>query len=274
MLASFHCKSKIGAEGIELEVSFSEEELSDNLITEMRFTWNTQDNFVRLRQDLNVYVHFWHDRNLLFQTSYIPEIPTSTWEPNQKYVFTQRVYIPVFIDKFDPDFTGHEDLRLSVGFFSPFDQSGRSKREILEKILTVYPPPPDTPEIVLGDGWYDEERNPEAYLKKWRWIGKQANCIITNPHRDAFLLIRGGVNLAAIQNQKVIFKINEVILDEFIAEEEYFEKTYQVKQEMLGDNDDFSLIITTDKTFIPAQLNPDSRDIRELGLVISFVYFR
>jgi len=111
-------------------------------------------------------------------------------------------------------------------------------------------------------------------LKQWRWTTKEARCIIDNPHRGALLVIRGGVNLEALPEQKVIFKINDQVLDEFIPEESHFERSYNIKKEMLGDKDEFVLTIATDKTFIPAQVIPNSQDKRELGLQISFVYFR
>lgn len=271
---TFSCKQKTKIAGIELDVSFAAEQLSDGLITDMTCLWKTNDEFVKMAQDLDVYVHFWHNNNLLFQADYIPEAPTSTWEPGQEYTFTQRIFIPSFIDEFDPDFKGEETLKLDVGFFSPYDRSGESKQSILEEKLRVFPPPLDTPEIIYEEGWYNLEINPEAYLKQWRWIGKEAKCLIDNPHRDALLVIRGGVNLEAIQDQKIMFKINDLMLDEFLATEGNFEKSYNIKKEMLGEGDEFYLTIATDKTFVPAKLIPDSTDERELGLQVALVYFR
>jgi hypothetical protein len=290
----FSCKQKAQFHGIALDVNFAEERLSDNLMTDMTCTWKTSADFVPMSQDLNVYVHFWHDTNLLFQADYIPEIPTSTWEPNQEYSFTQRIHIPTFIDEFDPDFKGEETLRLSVGLYSPYDRSGETKQSVLDTKLVVFPPPLDTPEIIFEQGWYDREVDPEAYLKQWWWTAKEARCIIDNPHRDALLVIRGGVNLEAVQGQKIMFLINDLMLDEFVADDSYFEKSYTIKKEMLGDSeefmltittdkvfvpaqvfpDSFMLTITTDKVFVPAQVFPDSADERELGMQISFVYFR
>jgi len=270
----FSCKQKAQFQGIALDVNFAEERLSDNLMTDMTCTWKTSADFVPMSQDLNVYVHFWHDTNLLFQADYIPEIPTSTWEPNQEYSFTQRIHIPTFIDEFDPDFKGEETLRLSVGLYSPYDRSGETKQSVLDTKLVVFPPPLDTPEIIFEQGWYDREVDPEAYLKQWWWTAKEARCIIDNPHRDALLVIRGGVNLEAVQGQKIMFLINDLMLDEFVADESYFEKSYTIKKEMLGDSEEFMLTITTDKVFVPAQVFPDSADERELGMQISFVYFR
>ena len=271
---SFHCQKKSQVQGISLDVTFSEEELSDDLITDMQYTWKTDPGFEKIGQEMQVYVHFWHKNNLLFQDDHFPETPISEWDADQEHTYSRRIYIPEFIDEFDPEFKGEETLRLSVGISSPYDRTNETQQEVLEKKLKVYPPPLDTPEKIYEDGWYDLEINPDAYLGKWRWTAKEARCIIDNPKRDALLVIKGGVNLEALKDQKVIFKINDLILDEFIPEESYFEKSYNIKHEMLGEGEQFFLTIATDKVFVPADVIPNSKDERELGLQISFVYFR
>ena len=271
---SFGCKEKTQVKGIELNVTFGEEQLSDHLITDMKLGWKTSPEFQKMNQDLMVFVHFWHKGNLLFQEDYFPEPPTSQWAPDQEFEHTRRIYIPQFIDEFDPDFKGEETLRLAIGFFSPYDRSGASEQKVLEEKLVVVPPPLDTPEIIYEEGWYNLEINPDAFLKQWQWTAKEARCIIDNPHRDALLVIRGGVNLEVLEDQKVTVKINDLILDEFIPEESHFEKSYNVKKEMLGEGEEFYLLIVTDKVFVPAEVMPDSKDERELGIQVSFIYFR
>lgn len=274
MCISYGCKEKTQVKGIELNVTFAEEQLSDHLITDMMLGWKTGPEFQKMNQDLQVFVHFWHEGNLLFQEDYFPEPPTSQWEPEQEFMRSQRIYIPQFIDEFDPDFKGEETLRLVVGFFSPYDRSGKSEQKVLEKKLTVVPPPLDTPEIIYEEGWYNLEINTDAFLKQWQWTAKEARCIIDNPHRDALLVIKGGVNPEVLDDQKVTFKINELILDEFIPEESHFEKSYNVKKEMLGEGEEFYFSIVTDKVFVPAEVMPNSADQRELGVQVSFIYFR
>lgn len=268
------CKKKTVIKGLELEILFSEENLSDNLITNLQYKWKTSSEFVKLDQDFNVFVHFWHKNNLLFQDDHNPEVPVSQWEPEKEYTYTRQIYIPTFIDEFDPNFRGEDSLRLSAGFVSPYDRTGDSKQEILDEKLKVFPPPLDTPEVIYEEGWYDLEINPDAYLKQWRWTTQKARCIIDNPHRDALLIIKGGVNANAFDSQTVIFKINDLTLDEFIPEDGIFEKSYSIKKEMLGDKEEFYLTIETDKSFIPAELSSDTTDDRVLGLQISFIYFR
>ncbi|MDH4218310.1 MAG: hypothetical protein OEY18_14750 [Candidatus Aminicenantes bacterium] len=273
-IISIQCKKKSQVQGISLEVTFSEEKLTDYLITDVQYKWKTGSDFQKMGQDMNVFVHFWHNRNLLFQDDHIPEVPVPDWEPGKEYTYSRRIFIPEFIDEFDPEFKGEETLRLSIGFFSPYDRTDKSKQEVLERKLKVYPPPLDTPEIIYEDGWYDLEINQEAFLERWRWTAKEAHCIIDNPKRDALLVIKGGINLEVLKDQKVLFMINDRILDEFIPEESYFEKSYTINKEMLGESDEFFLTIATDKTFVPSQLIPNSNDERELGIQISFIYFR
>ena len=228
-----------------------------------------------MSQGLSVFVHFWSGNNMLFQDDYAPEPPTSKWEPGKEYTFTRRIFIPRFIDEFDPQFKGDKTLRLSIGLYSPYDRTGKVKYQIFEESLKILPPPPDTPEVVYEDGWYDLENDPNSVLKKWRWTAREARCVVDNPRRDAILVIRGGVNTEAGKDQNVIIKINDTVLDEFPAPPTgTFDKTYTVPKAMMGEGTDFRLIIGTDKPFVPAKYYPGSKDERELGIQVSFIYFR
>ena len=272
--ATFSCQKKTQVKGVELAVGFSAKTLTDNLITDIQYGWKTGADFIKAGTDLTVFVHFWHGSNLLFQDDHIPPVPTSQWEPGQEYKYQRRIYIPSFIDEFDPTFKGDETLRLSVGLYNPYDRSGESQREVLNTSLKVVPPPPDVPEIVYEKGWHEQEIDPKSPLRKWRWTSGEARCIVDNPHQDSLLVIRGGVNKEVFTDQKVIFKINDMVLEEFIPDEASFEKSYTVKKEMLGEKDEFTLTVAVDKTFIPSKVFPQNIDQRELGCAVSFIYFR
>jgi hypothetical protein len=268
------CQRKASIKGVELAVDFSTKPLTDRLITDMTYTWKTGADFKKIDRDYFVFVHFWNKTNMLFQDDHVPPVPFNQWEPGKEYTYTRRIFIPAFIDEFDPQFKGKEFLKLVVGIYSPFDRTGKSKAEVVNRKLTIMPPPPDTPEIIYESGWFDQESSATAALKQWRWTSKEGRCIVDNPHRDALLVIRGGLNLDAVKGQTVILKINGQVLDEFSAPNGLFDKSYNIKKEMLGSKDDFDLIITTNKTFIPSKIYPDSKDNRELGAMVSFLYFR
>jgi hypothetical protein len=268
------CQKKTQVKGVGLDVSFAEAQLSDNLITDVEYKWTTGGDFVPFDRDLNVYVHFWHGDNLLLQDDYVPDVPTTKWEKGKEYAAKRRIYIPAFIDEFDPQFKGEATLRLSVGLYNPYDRSGKSEREVLSRKLKIVPPPLGTPEVIYESGWYDLETDPASVLKQWRWTSKEARCIVDNPRRDALLVIKGGVNLDAVKDQKISLKINDTVLDEFGAPEGLFDKSYNVKKDMLGDKDEFKLTLAVDKPFVPAKIVPNNKDERELGLQVSFIYFR
>ena len=272
--ASLACQKKTEIKGVELAVSFSDKTLTDNLITNIEYDWKTGPDFARTGKDLTVFVHFWHGENMLFQDDHMPPVPTSQWEPGQEYKYQRRIYIPPFIDEFDPTFKGEETLRLSVGLYNPYDRTGESARDVLNASLEVLPPPPDMPEIVYEIGWHEQEVDPNAPLKKWRWTGREARCIIDNPHRDGLLVIRGGVNKDAAPDQTVTIKVNDTVLDAFSPADVTFEKSYDLKKERLGEKDEFILTVAVDKTFIPAKFYPQNKDERELGCQVSFIYFR
>jgi len=273
-LAFSACRKPTPVKGVELDVKFGEATLTDNLITDVTYTWKTGDDFVPMDRDYNVFVHFWHNSNMIVQDDHVPDVPTSKWTKGNTYVVKRRLFIPEFIDVFDPMFKGEETLRMTVGFANPFDRTGNGQKEVLVRKLKVVPPPPNTPEVIYESGWYDKEVNRDSPLKEWRWTAKEGKCVIDNPHRDAVLVIRGAALVEAITDQKISFLINDLPLDQFVAEAGLFDKTYAIKKEMLGDKDEFTLTIAVDKPFIPAKAIPDSKDERELGIQVSLVYFR
>jgi len=129
-------------------------------------------------------------------------------------------------------------------------------------------------EVIYEKGWYDLEIEPNAPLKQWHWTSRKARCVIVNPHRNAQLLIRGGASRDVVGNQRVIFKINGLRLDEFIPGAAVFEKSYNISREMMGNGNEFYLTIAVDPTFIPARVFPRNNDERELGVQIAYIYFR
>jgi len=273
-MAVVGCQKKTQVKGVSLEVSFAENPLSDNLITDVTYVWKTDGDFEKLDRDFNVFVHFWHNENMILQDDYAPEPATSSWEKGKTYTIKRRIFIPKFIDEFDPKFKKEETLRLSVGIVNPFDRSGDASREVLSRKIKVSPPPVGTPEVIYESGWYDLEVDQNNVLKQWRWTAKEAKCVIDNPRRDALLVIKGGANITDVKDQKVTFKINGLAFDEFTPTEWLFEKTYKIQKEMLGEKDEFILSIGMDKPFVPAKILATSKDERELGLQISFIYFR
>jgi hypothetical protein len=168
-------------------------------------------------------------------------------------------------------------VNLTVGLHKP-QSTGQEKPIVLfEKKINIQPASINAPEIVYDEGWNGLETDVNAkdlFNRSWRWAMAKSVCIIENPKKECTLIIKGGVNKAALQDQKVIFKINDSLLEEFIPTEAMFSREYTITPEQMGAGDEFSLKIETDKVFVPAKVISGSTDSRELGVQIFFIYFR
>lgn len=273
VVLSWPCRKQVSVRGIELAVTFSNRLLTDNLFTDITYRFRTTSSFAPPAEDNDVVSHFRHRGKILFQDEFEPPVPTSKWEPNREYVFTRRIYIPPFIDEFDPAFKGTDTLDLNVGLAPPEGGAGASRLVVYDRKLRVTPLS-ESPVIVYLSGWYAPETDPGYPARPWRWTAKEARSAIDNPGRDAQLVIRGSVDAAAPSGQKVTVGIDGRILGEFVPGPGEFERRYAVHKDWLGDRKDFVLVIAVDRTFVPAKVTPGSGDGRELGVRISLVYFR
>jgi hypothetical protein len=276
LLTSF-CGKKIDRKGIDLKLTLEPETVTDSLYLKMNYEFKTGKDFKKFGSDYSIFVHFWrvNSKEMLLQDDHLPLKKTSSWVANDSITYSRVIFIPQFLNEFDVDFEGYEELRLTVGLYNPKVQE--KSIVLFEKKINVQPASINAPEIVYDEGWNEIETNVNAkdqFDKSWRWTTAKSVCIIENPKKECTLIIKGGVNKTVFQDQKLIFKVNDALLDEFIPDEANFSREYTVTPQMMGNGDEFSLKFETDKVFVPANVFPNSKDNRELGAQIFFVYFR
>lgn len=272
------CSNTSSLKGVDLKLKISPDTVTDFLYAKMNYEFDVKDGFAGLDDDYRIFVHFWRlkTKEMLLQDDHTPEKPFSQWKPGDSIKYSREVFIPEFLDEFDIDFEGYEEVRLTIGLYKPTQEKG-PKFILYQKVLNVESASLNAPELVYDEGWNQPEQDPKIENpneQSWRWTKKTAVCIVQNPRKESLLIIRGGVDKAKIPDQKVIFKINDQVLDEFIPETAKFEKKYIIAPEKMGSGDEFKLIIETDKTFIPSELDAKANDDRELGVQIFFLYFR
>lgn len=270
---SLPCRKQMGVRGIELSVVFSHRVLTDNLFTQITCRFKTSPSFAPIAEDNEVVFRLLAHGRVLVRDGFEPPVPTSKWEPDREYVFARTIYIPPFIDEFDPAFRGAETVELSVGLGS---RSGAGEEPLLvvhTRTLKLVPPA-DSPVIVFLDGWYPSEPAPGDAAGWRRWTGREARVAIDNPGRDALLVVRGSIDPAAPADQKVTIGIDGRVLEGFVPGRGDFERRYAVGKDWLGARKDFVLTISVDRTFVPAKTVPGAADERELGVRISLIYFR
>ena len=69
------CKKASPVKGVEVAVTFAEPALTDNLITDVTYAWKTGDDFLPLDKDYSVFVHYWHNENMLLRRRLCPRSP-------------------------------------------------------------------------------------------------------------------------------------------------------------------------------------------------------
>ena len=120
LMVAVGCQKKTLVKGVELEVTFGEPTLSDNLITEVEYKWKTGDDFQpNSSSDYSVFVHFWHNTNLLLQDDYIPEVPTSKWEKGKEYTGQAPDLHPRFHRRVRPPIQGRGNAPLLGRLLQP-----------------------------------------------------------------------------------------------------------------------------------------------------------
>jgi hypothetical protein len=273
------CNKNSGNKGIELDMTILPKTITDSLYVKMSYKFNFTEKFSpsQLSDDYKVFVHFWRTKNkeMLLQDDHTPVKKISQWKVGDSLDYSRVVYIPQFLDEFDIDFEGHEDVKLTIGLYKPSNEE--NKIVLYQEVLTVHAATYNAPEIVYDEGWNQPEANPklaDEEARTWRWTKKKAVCIIENPRKESLLIIKGGVDKSIFSDQSVIFQINGTVLEKFIPETARFSKRYVISPEMVGNEDEFRLTIETDKTFIPSALNKEVNDDRELGVQVFFLYFR
>lgn len=277
MLIPLGCGSKLEQKGINLSIKIVPERLSDNLFVKMDYQTELTGEFNPIDKDMSMFVHFWRKKTkeMIVQDDHMPVKPTSNWKKGDVMSDSRIVFIPRFFNEYAFDYKKDETIRLTIGLVSP--QKPDQKVILFQKDLMIESASDVAPAIFHDIGWHQPEVNPKAEKpeeSKWRWTMQKAVCIIENPRKTCDLRINGGVNKTILPDQSVTIRINDTVLEQFIPEDSKFSRIYTITPEMAGELDEFQLTIETDKTFIPAQITPETKDDRELGVQIYFLYFR
>mgnify|MGYP007050516241 CR=1 FL=1 len=277
MLIPMGCGSKLEQKGINLSIQIVPERLSDNLFVKMNYNTELTGEFSSIGSDMSMFVHFWRKKTkeMIVQDDHMPVKPTSSWKPGDTMTESRIVFIPRFFNEYAFDYKKDETIRLTIGLVDP--KKPDQGVILLQKDLMIESASDVAPAIFHDVGWHQPEVNSKAdnpEETKWRWTMQKAVCIIENPRKTCDLRINGGVNKTYLPDQGITIKINDTVLEQFIPETSKFSKIYTITPEMVGDLDEFQLTIETDKTFIPSLVSPDSKDERELGVQVYFLYFR
>ena len=224
-------------------------------------------------EDLRVMVHVVDaDEELIFAFDHNPPVPTTQWKPGQTVEYTKTVFVPIY------PYVGEATIQL--GLHSTATQkrvalagidAGQRAYQVAKLQLQ-----PQTENVftVFKDGWHPGEIAEHNTTVEWQWTKKDATLSFKNPKKDSiFYLDVDNPGSVFTEAQQVKVAMGGQALDEFTLQPKQPElRKIPLKAAQLGSGDVAELVISVDKTYIPAALVAGSKDPRELGVRVFHAY--
>lgn len=224
-------------------------------------------------EDLRVMVHVVDaDEELIFAFDHNPPIPTTQWKPGQTVEYTKTVFIPIY------PYVGEATIQL--GLHSTTTQkrvalAGEDAGQHAYKVAKLQlQPQTENVFTVFKDGWHPAEIADHNATVEWQWTKKDATLSFKNPKKDAlFYLDVDNPGSAFNEPQQMRVTLDGQVVDEFTLKPKQPElRKIPLKAAQLGTGDVAELVISVDKTYVPAAIVPGSKDPRELGVRVFHAY--
>ncbi len=230
-------------------------------------------NDAHFTEDLRAMVHVVDaDDELIFSFDHTPPIPTTQWKAGQTVEYTRTVFIPIY------PYVGEATIQL--GLHSTTTQkrvalAGEDAGQHAYRVAKIQlQPQTENVFTVFREGWHPAEIADHNATIEWQWTKKDATLSFKNPRRDSvFYLDLDNPGSAFNEPQQVTITLGGQIVDEFTLKPKQPElRKIPFKTAQLGSGDVVEVVISVDKTYVPAVLVPGSKDPRELGVRVFHAY--
>jgi len=230
-------------------------------------------NDAHFTEDLRAMVHVVDaDDELIFAFDHNPPIPTSQWKPGQTVEYTRTVFVPIY------PYVG--EATIQVGLHSTTTQkrvvlAGDDAGQRAYKVAKIQlQPQTENVFVVFKDGWHPGEIAEHNSTVEWQWTKKDATLSFKNPKKDSlFYLDVDNPGSVFNEPQQVTVTLGGETVDSFTLQPKQPElRKIPLKAAQLGTGEVSELVISVDKTYIPAVLVAGSKDPRELGVRVFHAY--
>ena len=224
-------------------------------------------NDAHFAEDYRVLVHVVDaDDELIFTFDHNPPTPTTQWKPGQTVEYTRTEFIPVY------PYVG--EASIQVGLHSVVNQkrlplAGEDVGQYAYKVARLQlQPQTENVFTVYKEGWHPAEVAEHNSTIEWQWTKKDATLSFKNPKKDSIFYFQvdnpGGV---FNETQQVKVSLGGQVVDDFALKPKEPElRKIPLKAAQLGTDDVAELVISVDKTYVPAVVTSSSKDPRELGV--------
>jgi hypothetical protein len=224
-------------------------------------------NDARFAEDYRVMVHVVDaDDELIFAFDHNPPIPTTQWKPGQTVEYTRTVFIPIY------PYVGEASIHVglhSTGNQKRLPMAGDDAGQRAYKVGKIQlQPQTENVFTVFKEGWHPAEVAEHNATVEWQWTKKEATLSFKNPKKDAlFYLELDNPGSVFNEAQRVRISLGGQPIDEFTLKPKEPElRKIALKAAQLGTADVAEIMISVDKTYVPAVVNSSSKDPRELGV--------
>jgi len=230
-------------------------------------------NDAKFTEDYRVLVHVVDaDEELMFAFDHDPPKPTSQWKPGETIEYTKTVFIPIY------PYVG--EAAIQVGLHSTKDQkrlalAGEDVGQNAYRVARMQlQPQTENVFTVYKEGWHPAEVADQNSMIEWQWTKKDATLSFKNPKKDAlFYFELDNPGSAFNEPQTVKVSLGGQVVDEFTLQPKQPElRKIPLKAAQLGSDDLVELVISVDKTYVPATLIAGNKDPRELGVRVFHAY--
>ena len=240
---------------------------------DMRYEWTPASDFSPPADDYKVFVHIVDpEGNIVMQDDHYPPVPTSQWQPGETVSYQHWLYPhdespPEHLDFYIGLYDGEsaEQVKVPVKWENALNERPRVHRlTIRREDLSGQP--------VRVEGWHGKESpNPE---QSWYWMERRSVSAFDNPRGPAILHLRIHCPVGEVGGaQTVTISVGDTEVTTLeVTDATPFTERIEVPASVMGDGDWIELTIAVDKWFVPAELDPESQDKRELGLQVFGLY--
>jgi len=224
-------------------------------------------NDAKFTEDYRVLVHVVDaDEELMFAFDHDPPKPTSQWKAGETIEYTKTVFIPIY------PYVG--EAAIHVGLHSTATQkrlplAGENVGQNAYRVARLQlQPQTENVFTVYKEGWHPAEVAEHNSTVEWQWTKKDATLSFKNPKKDSvFYFDVDNPGSVFNESQQVKVSLAGQVVDEFTLKPKQPElRKIPLKAAQLGTDDVAELVISVDKTYVPAVVNSSSKDPRELGV--------
>lgn len=233
--------------------------------------FDVSPTFDALGEDYRVFLHAFDDDGVfLWSDDHDPPLPTSEWSPGQSIQYTQRVKIPAH------PYVGAGVI--GVGLHSPTSRSrlalaGDDLGEFVYRVATLeFAPQHESSFVVHDEGWHPVEFDPSG--RTWWWTTGRAVVSFRNPYRAARLLldVQGRPDLFSHPQTLSLVVGGRTLREATLDARDVVHLDYELAATDFGGNEVVNLELLVDQTFVPAEIDGNASDMRELGVRVFDVY--